>query len=50
MRRYADQAAVDAHRSSSKMAWLVEISQKEDNFAEPIKVLHLDQFAGFERR
>ncbi|KAK4206653.1 hypothetical protein QBC37DRAFT_119185 [Rhypophila decipiens] len=47
---YADQAAVEAHRTSPKMAWLVEVSTKEDNFAEPITVLHLDQFAGFESR
>ncbi|KAK0716187.1 hypothetical protein B0H67DRAFT_645835 [Lasiosphaeris hirsuta] len=41
---YVDQAAVDAHKTSPKMAWLQEISAKEDNFAAPIKVLPLAEF------
>lgn len=29
------------------MAWLVEISQKEDNLEAPISVMPLEQFAGW---
>ncbi|KAM7184080.1 hypothetical protein V8F20_012365 [Naviculisporaceae sp. PSN 640] len=47
---YTDEAAVSAHRTSSKMGWLFEIAEKEDNFAQPIKVMTLQQFAGFESR
>jgi hypothetical protein len=32
------------------MAWLIENDQKEDNFAEPISVMPLEQFAGWESR
>jgi hypothetical protein len=32
------------------MAWLVENDKKEDNFAAPLKVMPLEQFAGWESR
>jgi hypothetical protein len=32
------------------MSWLIEIAQKEDNMAEPISVLPLEQFAGWASR
>ncbi|KAK3328574.1 hypothetical protein B0T19DRAFT_476157 [Cercophora scortea] len=47
---YADQAAVDAHKSSPKMAWLVQTSQKEDLFAAPLEVKLLEGFAGWASR
>lgn len=48
--RYADQAAVDAHKASSKMAWLQQTEKEESNMTEPVKVLPLDQFAGWVSR
>ncbi|KAK3934183.1 hypothetical protein QBC46DRAFT_414150 [Diplogelasinospora grovesii] len=47
---YADQAAVDTHKASPKFAWLMEVSQKEDNFVAPVKLLPLEEFAGWESR
>ncbi|KAK3360434.1 hypothetical protein B0T25DRAFT_535638 [Lasiosphaeria hispida] len=47
---YVDQAAVDTHKTSPKMAWLQELSVKEDNFAAPIKILPLAEFTGFGSR
>ncbi|KAK4107611.1 hypothetical protein N656DRAFT_849286 [Canariomyces notabilis] len=47
---YLDQAAVDTHKASSKLAWLVEVSQKEDNMTAPIELLPLEEFAGWESR
>ncbi|KAK4160567.1 hypothetical protein QBC43DRAFT_270222 [Cladorrhinum sp. PSN259] len=47
---YADQAAVETHKTSPKMAELVEISQKEDNFVSEIQVVPLEQFAGWAGR
>ena len=48
--RYLDQAAVETHKTSSTMAWLVENNKKEDNMAAPIMVMPLEQFAGWENR
>jgi len=48
--RWADQAAIEIHKSSSKVAWLEEISKKEDLFDQPLQILTLEQFAGFENR
>lgn len=48
--RYADEAAVENHKSSPIMAWLVENDKKEENFAAPLEVLPLEQFAGWESR
>lgn len=48
--RYADKAAVETHKTSPKMAWLQEVSQKEENFAAPIKLLPLEEFAGWGSR
>jgi quinol monooxygenase YgiN len=47
---YADQAAIDAHKASPKLAWLQEISIKEGIMAAPLKVIPLEQFTGFESR
>ncbi|CCC13709.1 hypothetical protein SMACR_08212 [Sordaria macrospora] len=47
---YADMAAVEAHKNSPKFAELVELGQKEDLFAKPIKVMMLDAFGGFASR
>ncbi|KAK0609567.1 hypothetical protein B0T17DRAFT_501566 [Bombardia bombarda] len=47
---YVDEAAVEAHKASPKMAWLMEVSAKEDNMLAPLKVIPLDQFAGWESR
>ncbi|KAK4226028.1 hypothetical protein QBC38DRAFT_529635 [Podospora fimiseda] len=44
---YADQAAVDTHKTSSKMAELVEISTRENNFISEIQVIPLEHFAGW---
>ncbi|KAK0742539.1 hypothetical protein B0T21DRAFT_382125 [Apiosordaria backusii] len=44
---YADQAAVDVHKSSSKLAWLIETEKEENNMREAIQVLPLKQFAGW---
>lgn len=43
-------AAVEAHKNSPKFAELVELGQKEDLFAKPIKVMMLDAFGGFASR
>ncbi|KAK4172762.1 hypothetical protein QBC36DRAFT_246881 [Triangularia setosa] len=48
--RYADQAAVDVHKSSSKLAWLIETEQKESNLREAIQVLPLEPFTGWASR
>lgn len=45
--RYADQAAVDIHKSSPKLAWLIETEEKESNMQESIEVLPLEPFAGW---
>ncbi|KAK1778661.1 hypothetical protein QBC45DRAFT_478283 [Copromyces sp. CBS 386.78] len=34
---YADMAAVEAHKNSEKFAWLIELGQKEDLMAKPLK-------------
>ncbi|KAK3905516.1 hypothetical protein C8A05DRAFT_12682 [Staphylotrichum tortipilum] len=47
---YRDQAAVEAHKTSSILAWLVENDKKEANMAAPISVIPLKQFAGWESR
>ncbi|KAK3324889.1 hypothetical protein B0H66DRAFT_580316 [Apodospora peruviana] len=44
---YADDAAVETHKTSPKMAWLMKTSQEENNLAEPIKVMPLEEFAGW---
>ncbi|KAK3377459.1 hypothetical protein B0H63DRAFT_477241 [Podospora didyma] len=44
---YLDQAAVDTHKSSPKVEWLIKISKEEDIMAAPIKVLPLEEFAGW---
>jgi hypothetical protein len=48
--RYRDQDAVEAHKTSSILAWLVENDRKEENMAAPISVIPLEQFAGWESR
>ncbi|VBB74957.1 Putative protein of unknown function [Podospora comata] len=45
--QYADQAAVDIHKSSPKLAWLIETEEKESNMQESIEVLPLEPFAGW---
>ncbi|KAK0728829.1 hypothetical protein B0T26DRAFT_748989 [Lasiosphaeria miniovina] len=47
---YADQASLDAHKETPKFAWLVKISQEEDIFRAPLKVLPIDFITGFDRR
>ncbi|KAK3984227.1 hypothetical protein QBC44DRAFT_375420 [Cladorrhinum sp. PSN332] len=47
---YADQAAVETHKTSPKMAELIEISAKEDNFLSEIQVIPLESFAGWASR
>ncbi|KAK4196745.1 hypothetical protein QBC40DRAFT_5003 [Triangularia verruculosa] len=47
---YTDQAAVDAHKSSSKLVWLIETEEEESNMREPIQVLPLEPFAGWTTR
>ncbi|KAL2255539.1 hypothetical protein VTK26DRAFT_3164 [Humicola hyalothermophila] len=47
---YINQEAVETHKSSSKMAWLIEVSEKEDNLTTPISVYPLEQFAGWSSR
>ncbi|KAG7287596.1 hypothetical protein NEMBOFW57_007108 [Staphylotrichum longicolle] len=47
---YADEAAVNVHKSGSKLAWLIETEKKEGNFAAPLEVLPLQQFAGWAAR
>jgi quinol monooxygenase YgiN len=48
--RYVDEAAVENHKSSPIMAWLMENDKKEENFAAPLKIMPLEQFAGWESR
>jgi hypothetical protein len=48
--RYADEAAVNAHKVGPKLAWLIETEKKEGNFAAPLEVLPLQQFAGWAAR
>ena len=48
--RYLNQEALETHKSSSKMAWLIEVSQKEDILAAPLAVHPLEQFAGWASR
>jgi len=48
--RYADQAAVDAHKASPKMAWLMEVEKEEGNMAAPLKIMPLEAFAGWASR
>jgi hypothetical protein len=45
--RYADEAAVNVHKVGPKLAWLIETEKKEGNFAAPLEVLPLQQFAGW---
>jgi len=47
---YADQAAVDAHKASPKMAWLRETEEKEGNMLAPPEVVALEEFAGWVSR
>ncbi|KAK3402497.1 hypothetical protein B0T20DRAFT_1107 [Sordaria brevicollis] len=47
---YKDEAAVEAHKNSTKFKELVELGQKEDLFAKPFKILILNEFAGFASR
>ncbi|KAK0668064.1 hypothetical protein QBC41DRAFT_277646 [Cercophora samala] len=47
---YADQAAVEAHKSSSKLAWLIETEEKESNMREAIQVLPLEPLTGWASR
>ncbi|KAK1750498.1 hypothetical protein QBC47DRAFT_393585 [Echria macrotheca] len=47
---YADQAAIETHKAGPKLAWLQEVSMKEDIMAAPLKVIPLEQFTGFESR
>ncbi|KAK5655647.1 hypothetical protein OQA88_5579 [Cercophora sp. LCS_1] len=47
---YADQAAIDNHKASPKMAWLVETEKKEGNMAKPIQIIPLEQYAGWASR
>ncbi|KAK4443802.1 hypothetical protein QBC34DRAFT_476378 [Podospora aff. communis PSN243] len=44
---YADQAAVDLHTGSAKTAWLMETEKKEENFAQPLKILTLENLNGW---
>jgi hypothetical protein len=48
--RYADEAAVKVHKAGPKLAWLIETEKKEGNFAAPLEVLPLQQFAGWAAR
>ncbi|KAK3947425.1 hypothetical protein QBC32DRAFT_384103 [Pseudoneurospora amorphoporcata] len=47
---YADMAAFETHKNSEKFAWLMELGQKEDLMAKPLKVMMLDAFGGFASR
>jgi len=47
---YIGQEAVDTHKSSPIMAWLIEVDKQEDNMAAPIEVMPLEQFAGWDSR
>lgn len=48
--RYADEAAVNVHKAGPKLASLIETEKKEGNFAAPLEVLPLQQFAGWVAR
>ncbi|KAK4184883.1 hypothetical protein QBC35DRAFT_390723 [Podospora australis] len=47
---YADEAAVNIHKTGPKLTWLIETEKKEGNFAAPLQVLPLEHFAGFAGR
>ncbi|KAK4463044.1 hypothetical protein QBC42DRAFT_345873 [Cladorrhinum samala] len=47
---YKDQEAIENHKKSSKMAWLVEIEQKENNLLSEIQVVPLEEIAGWAGR
>lgn len=48
--RYADEAAVNVHKTGPKLTWLIETEKKEGNFAAPLEVMPLQQIAGWAAR